>query len=79
MFSERRYVYQIAHFFAVTQYLGLIARFIYDYKHFANPKYWVTLRCQGSYRLEENIWRWAAFKKINSHSWIGIVFLFDFK
>jgi len=28
-------------------------------------KYWVTLQCQNAYRLEYNIWRWAALIEVH--------------
>jgi glycogen synthase len=37
----------------------------YKRRTFSITKYWVTLRCQDSYGLEENIWRCAVFIQIH--------------
>ena len=53
-FSERRYIDQFIHIFAVPQYLGLIARSLSNRQQTDQSQIWDTLLWQYLYSLEEN-------------------------
>ncbi|RLC31786.1 hypothetical protein DRH13_02550 [Candidatus Woesebacteria bacterium] len=53
-FSERRYIDQIIHLFAVPQYLGLVVWLLSIYKQTIQSQIWGTVLRQYLYRLEEN-------------------------
>jgi hypothetical protein len=53
-FSERRYIDQLIHLFAVPQYLGLIAWLLSIHQQTIQFQIWGTLLWQYLYRLEEN-------------------------
>jgi hypothetical protein len=53
-FSERRYIDQLKHLFAVPQYLGLIAWQLSIHKQITQSQIWGTVLWQYLYRLEEN-------------------------
>jgi hypothetical protein len=53
-FSERRYIDQLIHLFAVPQYLGLIAWQLSIHQQTDQSQIWGTVLWQYLYRLEEN-------------------------
>jgi hypothetical protein len=53
-FSERRYIGQIIHLFAVPQYLGMIAWLLSPHKQTNQSQMWGTVLWQYLYRLEKN-------------------------
>ena len=53
-FSERRYIDQLIHLFAVPQYLGLISWQLSILQQTNQYQIWGTLLRQYLYRLEEN-------------------------
>jgi hypothetical protein len=53
-FSERRYIDQLLHLFAVLQYLGLIVWQLSIHQQINQSQIWGTVLWQYLYRLEEN-------------------------
>ena len=53
-FSERRYIDQLIHLFAVPQYLGLLAWQLSNLQQTNQSQIWGTVLWQYLYRLEEN-------------------------
>jgi hypothetical protein len=53
-FSERRYIDQLIHLFAVPQYLGLIAWLLSIHQQTDQSQLWGTVLWQYLYRLDEN-------------------------
>ena len=53
-FSERRYIDQLIHLFAVPQYWGLIAWLLSNLQQTNQSQIWGTVLWQYLYRLEEN-------------------------
>jgi len=53
-FSERRYIDQLIHLFAVSQYLGLLAWQLSNLQQNIQSQIWGTVLWQYLYCLEEN-------------------------